>query len=213
MGKGPNPEDVSGRDDQEGGLGLGGSVVSPDYKTQTTSRFLQPDDGFHPRAKLEFPTYDGKEDPLPWLNRCETFFRGQNTPNAHKMWYASLHMTRPAQLWYFRLELNTGAPSWRSFVKLVHTCFGPPMTDSPLGELKLLHRTSTVEDYCDSFMAMPTSDAATATVEVSPPAACGRRRRRGSEGSEAHPRRALPPEEINLDLPGGARVQRKRQRG
>ena len=78
MGKGPDPEDVSGRDDQEGSLGLGGSVVSPDDKTQTTSRFLQPDDGFHPRAKLEFPTFDGKEDPLPWLNRCETFFRGQH---------------------------------------------------------------------------------------------------------------------------------------
>ena len=62
-------------------------------------------------------------------------------------------------------------------------------------------------------MAMPTSDAATVTVEVSPPAACGRRRRRGSEGSAAHPRRALPPAEINLDLPGGARVQRKRRRG
>ena len=28
------------------------------------------------------------------------------------------------------------------------------MTDSPLGELKLLHRTSTVEDYCDRLMAL-----------------------------------------------------------
>jgi hypothetical protein len=25
--------------------------------------------------KLLFPTYDGSEDPLPWLNRCEQFFR------------------------------------------------------------------------------------------------------------------------------------------
>jgi hypothetical protein len=24
--------------------------------------------------KLEFPTYDGESDPLPWLNRCEQFF-------------------------------------------------------------------------------------------------------------------------------------------
>jgi hypothetical protein len=31
---------------------------------------------FHPRVRLEFPTFDGKEDPLPWLNCCETFFRG-----------------------------------------------------------------------------------------------------------------------------------------
>ena len=43
---------------------------------------------------------------------------------------------------------------------------------------------------------------------------CARRqRRRGSEGSAAHPRRAVPPAEINLDLPGGAQVQRKRRRG
>ena len=37
------------------------------------------DSCFHPRVRLKFPSYDGKEDPLPWLNRCETFFRGQNT--------------------------------------------------------------------------------------------------------------------------------------
>jgi len=24
--------------------------------------------------KLSFPTYEGKEDPLGWLNRCERFF-------------------------------------------------------------------------------------------------------------------------------------------
>jgi hypothetical protein len=30
--------------------------------------------------KLLFPTYDGTEDPLPWLNRCEQFFRIQGIP-------------------------------------------------------------------------------------------------------------------------------------
>jgi hypothetical protein len=25
--------------------------------------------------KLSFPTFDGKDDPLPWLNKCEHFFR------------------------------------------------------------------------------------------------------------------------------------------
>ena len=29
--------------------------------------------------KLSFPTYDGKEDPLGWLLKCEQFFRGQQT--------------------------------------------------------------------------------------------------------------------------------------
>lgn len=35
------------------------------------------DNSFLPRTKLEFLTYDGKGYLLPWLNRYETFFRGQ----------------------------------------------------------------------------------------------------------------------------------------
>jgi hypothetical protein len=34
--------------------------------------------------KLSFATYDGKEDPLPWLNRREQFFKGQRTPDSKK---------------------------------------------------------------------------------------------------------------------------------
>ena len=45
---------------------------------------------------LSFPTYDGKEDPLGWLNRCESF-RGQLTREADKVWLASFHMTGSAQ--------------------------------------------------------------------------------------------------------------------
>jgi hypothetical protein len=26
-----------------------------------------------------FPKFDGNVDPLPWLNRCDMFFRGQGT--------------------------------------------------------------------------------------------------------------------------------------
>jgi hypothetical protein len=29
--------------------------------------------------KLLFPTYDGTDDPLPWLNRCDQFFHIQET--------------------------------------------------------------------------------------------------------------------------------------
>ena len=40
--------------------------------------------------KLSFPTYDGKEDPLPWINRCEQFFRGQKTRRTIK---SGMHLT------------------------------------------------------------------------------------------------------------------------
>lgn len=35
--------------------------------------------------KLSFPMYDGKDDPLGWLNRCEHFFRAQRTREADKV--------------------------------------------------------------------------------------------------------------------------------
>jgi hypothetical protein len=73
------------------------------------------DNRFHPRVCLEFPTFDGKEEPLPWLNRCETFFRGQGTPETRRGWYAAMHLTGVAQLWYARLELTEGTPSWWRF--------------------------------------------------------------------------------------------------
>ncbi|EEF48186.1 conserved hypothetical protein [Ricinus communis] len=35
-------------------------------------------------AKLDFPTYDGTEDPLIWARRCEQFFENQRTTEAEK---------------------------------------------------------------------------------------------------------------------------------
>jgi hypothetical protein len=47
--------------------------------------------------KLDFPTYDGGGDPLPFLNRCEHYFRGQRTVEEEKVWLAVLHLQGKAQ--------------------------------------------------------------------------------------------------------------------
>jgi hypothetical protein len=44
---------------------------------------------------------------------------------------------------------SSGTPSCRRFTQLVQQRFGPPMTDSPVGELMLLRRTGSIEDYTD----------------------------------------------------------------
>jgi hypothetical protein len=46
--------------------------------------------------KLSFPTYDGKEDPLGWLNKCKQFFRAEQTRHADRVWLASYHLTGTA---------------------------------------------------------------------------------------------------------------------
>jgi hypothetical protein len=63
------------------------------------------------RARLKFPTFNDKEDPLPWLNHCESFFRGQNTPECRRVWYTAMHLAGATPLWFYRLEMASGTPS------------------------------------------------------------------------------------------------------
>jgi hypothetical protein len=46
--------------------------------------------------KLLFPTYDDKDDPLPWLNRCGQFFQIQATEDVGKVFLTSFYMTGDA---------------------------------------------------------------------------------------------------------------------
>jgi len=117
---------------------------------QSSSSFRSPPES-QPLApithKLRFPEYNGKEDPAPWLHKCEQFFRAYRTPETDKVWTASFYMSDTAQRWYYRLERNRGIPTWPDFVDLVSRRFGPPIRSNPLGELAQLHRTGTVEDF------------------------------------------------------------------
>lgn len=76
-----------------------------------------------PRShKLSFPTFDGKDDdPLGWLSHCEQFFRGQQTPESEKVWFASFHLTSSVQLWYFQLECDEGDISWQ-LLRIIAIC-------------------------------------------------------------------------------------------
>ena len=67
----PEPEE------REATQGAYGSVTTP-----AAGSFPVFQSRYH---KLPFPTYDGREEPLPWLNRCEKFFRGQKTPDNKKV--------------------------------------------------------------------------------------------------------------------------------
>jgi hypothetical protein len=55
-----------------------------DYHDDLWSMFHQP--------KLKFPRYDGDSNPLPWLNHCESFFRGTQTltRNVTTLWSANM---------------------------------------------------------------------------------------------------------------------------
>ena len=91
--------------------------------------------------KLSFPTYDGKEDPLGWLTKCEHFFRAQRTREADKVWLASFHLTGSSQHWFYMLERDAGdinAISWSAIRSLCQQCFGPPLGTNHLSDFRII---------------------------------------------------------------------------
>ena len=90
----------------------------------------------------EFPHYDGKSDPLIFLNRCESFFLQQRIMPEERVWMASYNLQDGAQLWYMQLQTDEGTPSWPRFKELLNLRFGPPLRSAPLFELASCHRTT-----------------------------------------------------------------------
>nr|KAJ0227961.1 hypothetical protein LSAT_V11C100028230 [Lactuca sativa] len=105
-------------------------------------------------TKIEFPTYDGKDDPLAWLHKCEDFFEEQQTPTEAWVRQATFVLQGKESDWYRNLRRMKGRPTWNEFAEECKIRFGPPMSMNPLGELTQLRQTGTVEDYCASFESL-----------------------------------------------------------
>jgi len=129
-------------------------------KSSSSSSGVGPTDGSHhndrpPRfQKMDFPRFDGKSDPLIFINRCESYFHQQRTMPEEKVWMASFNLEDVAQLWYIQLQEDEGTPRWGRFKELLHLRFGPPLRSAPLFELSECRRTGTVEEYSNRFQAL-----------------------------------------------------------
>jgi hypothetical protein len=103
---------------------------------------------------MDFPRYDGKSDPLIFINRCESYFHQQRIMEEEKVWMASYNLEDGAQLWSMPVQTDEGTPLWRRFTELLNLRYGPPLCAAPLSELVDCHRTSTVVEYQDRFHAL-----------------------------------------------------------
>jgi hypothetical protein len=52
---------------------------------------------------LDFPKFDGKSDPLAFLNRCESYFHQQRIATEEQVWMASYNLEGGAQMWYIQV--------------------------------------------------------------------------------------------------------------
>ena len=81
--------------------------------------------------QMDFPKYDGKSDPLAFINRCESYFLQQRIMEEEKVWMASSNFEAGAHLWYIRVQRDEGTPPWRRFTELLHLRFGPSPAPAP----------------------------------------------------------------------------------
>jgi hypothetical protein len=135
-------------------------------QTLTTDRTLSSSNGPRPGTgehhndrplqfqKMDFPRYDGKSDPLSFINRSESYFHQQRIMEEEKVWKASYNLEDGAQLWYMQVQTDEGTPSWRQFKELLNLRYGPPLRAAPLSQLTECRRTSTVVEYQDRFQAL-----------------------------------------------------------
>jgi hypothetical protein len=97
----------SGSGGGNGHTGDGSHQGTPNRHGQTGDFRDNLRNSFH-RPKLNFPRYDGETDPLPWLNRCESYFMGTRTMAVEQVWLASLHMDEVTAEWNYALEHDYG---------------------------------------------------------------------------------------------------------
>jgi hypothetical protein len=109
----------------------------------------------HPRfQKMDFPKFDGKTDPLVFINRCESYFLQQRIAEEEKVWMTSYSLEAGAQLWFIQVQRDESTPPWRRFTELLNVRFGPLLRSNPLGELMACKRSSSVVEYQDRFEAL-----------------------------------------------------------
>jgi hypothetical protein len=125
-------------------------VVKMDMMAASTTRIDTSRGGFS-RPKLNFPSFDGESDPLPWLTKCASYFHGMRTTEEEKVWMAALHLEGAVAEWYYALEWDHGILSWPHFSDFVNMRFRPPLHTNGMAELKDLRRMDTVDEYTHQF--------------------------------------------------------------
>jgi hypothetical protein len=107
---------------------------------------------YTPRTvKLDFPRFNGAEDPTSWICRAEQFFRFHETPIEDHVALASFHLEGEAQLWYQLLQQEAESLNWPTFKAGLLARYGPTQFFDHFGELTKLQQIGTMKDYHTKF--------------------------------------------------------------
>ncbi|KAK2983097.1 hypothetical protein RJ640_009836 [Escallonia rubra] len=103
--------------------------------------------------KMDFPRFNGEEDPTGWSCRASQFFYYHQTSEEERVPMASWNLEGDAQLWYQLLKEEHGEQciTWQIFIDELFERFGPTRYQDCVGELTKLQQTGTVKEYQTQF--------------------------------------------------------------
>ena len=109
-------------------------------------------------ARLQFPRYNGDEDPVEWLYKADKFFAYQGTySDAERLRVAAFHLDGDASIWFQTFEKEVRYPTWVSFSDELCVQFGPNEFQDFNEMLSSLRQTTTVRAYYSEFMKIAMS--------------------------------------------------------
>ena len=94
-------------------------------------------------TKLDFPRYDGTEDPTLWISRVEQFFGFQNIAVYEQVRLAIYHLDGDAQLWVQRQKALHPDLTWRTMKEGIIKRFGISAYENSFADLCRLPTLST----------------------------------------------------------------------
>jgi hypothetical protein len=97
-------------------------------------------------AKLEFPHYDGAEDPTSWIRRVEQYIDFQQIEEENKVLLIAYYLEEDAQLWYQIFKEDMEGISWEILKGALHVRFGPTQFEEFYGDLSKLRQVGSVND-------------------------------------------------------------------
>lgn len=94
--------------------------------------------------KLDFPRFNGLEDPTSWVCQADQFFEFYQTSEEEKVPLASFNLEGDAQLWYQLLKEESPIITWEDFIQGLHSRYGPTQYQDFFGDLTKLQQTGSV---------------------------------------------------------------------
>jgi hypothetical protein len=98
-------------------------------------------------TKLDFPRYNGEDDPTSWICRVEQFFEFQRTEPHEKILMVAYHLEGDAQMWYQLIREDDEVMTWESLKAALHTQYGPTVFEDHFSDLTKLQQTGSVKEY------------------------------------------------------------------